>query len=81
MAWIEMIPEEEATGRLKELYAKYTESWGGVDNIMKIHSLNAKSMKTHFDLYAHLMRGRSDLTRAQREMIAIVVSVVNRCHY
>jgi alkylhydroperoxidase family enzyme len=81
MAWIEMIPEEEATGRLKELYAKYTEPWGGVDNIMKIHSLNAKSMQTHFDLYAHLMRGRSDLTRVQREMIAVVVSAVNRCHY
>lgn len=81
MAWIEMIPEEEATGRLKELYDKYTEAWGGVDNIMKIHSLNVKSMQTHFDLYAHLMRGKSDLTRAQREMIAVVVSAVNRCHY
>ena len=81
MAWIEMIPEEEATGRLKELYDKYTEPWGGVDNIMKIHSLNVKSMQTHFDLYTHLMRGRSDLTRIQREMIAVVVSAVNRCHY
>ena len=81
MAWIEMIPEEEATGRLKELYDKYTEPWGSVDNIMKIHSLNVKSMKTHYDLYAHLMRGKSDLTRVQREMIAVVVSAVNRCHY
>jgi alkylhydroperoxidase family enzyme len=81
MAWIEMIPEEEATGRLKELYDKYTEPWGGVDNIMKIHGLNVKSMKTHYDLYAHLMRGKSDLTRVQREMIAVVVSAVNRCHY
>ena len=81
MAWIEMIPEEKATGRLKELYDKYMEPWGGVDNIMKIHSLNVKSMQTHFDLYAHLMRGRSDLTRVQREMIAGVVSAVNRCHY
>ena len=81
MAWIEMIPEAEATGRLKELYDKYTEPWGGVDNIIKIHSLNVKSMQTHFDLYAHLMRGRSDLTRVQREMIAVVVSAVNRCYY
>ena len=81
MAWIEMIPEEEATGRLKELYDKYTEAWGGVDNIMKIHSLNVKSMQTHFGLYAHLMRGKSELTRVQREVIAVVVSAVNRCHY
>ena len=81
MAWIEMVPEEEAEGYLKELYAQYTEPWGGVDNIMKIHSLNPKSMKTHFDFYAHLMRGRSDLSKVQREMIAIVTSVTNHCHY
>lgn len=81
MAWIEVIDEEEAVGRLKELYQKYEEPWGGVDGILKIHSLNVKSMQTHYDLYAHLMRGRSDLSRIQREMIAVVVSAVNRCHY
>lgn len=81
MAWIDMIPETEATGRLKDLYEKYTEPWGGVDNILKIHSLNPRSMDAHFALYATVMRGRSDLTREQREMIAIVSSVANQCHY
>ncbi len=81
MAWIHMIPEAEATGRLKELYEKFTEPWGGVDNILKIHSLNPRSMDAHFALYATVMRGRSDLTREQREMIAIVSSAANRCHY
>ncbi len=81
MAWIRVIPEDEAEGRLLSLYEQYREPWGGVDNIIKIHSLNAKSMKTHFDLYAHLMRGRSELSRAQREMIGVVVSALNECHY
>jgi uncharacterized peroxidase-related enzyme len=81
MAWITIIQEGEATGRLKALYEKYEEPWGGVDEILKIHSLNVKSMQTHYELYAHLMRGRSQLSRAQREMIAVVVSAVNRCHY
>ena len=81
MAWIKIIREEEATGRLKELYDKYTEPWGGVDNILKIHSLNVKSMETHYKLYAHLMRGRSELSKVQREMIAVVASAANRCHY
>jgi alkylhydroperoxidase family enzyme len=81
MAWIEVIPEEKATGRLKKLYQRYREPWGGVDSIIAIHSLNAKSMQTHYDLYAHLMRGRSDLSRIQREMIAVVVSAVNHCYY
>jgi len=81
MAWIDVIPEGEARGRLKELYDKYTEAWGGVDNIIKIHSLNAKSMQVHYELYAHLMRGPSDLSKVQREMIAVVVSAINKCHY
>ena len=81
MAWIKVIKETEAGGILKEYYQKYSEPWGGVDNIIKIHSLNPKSMKTHYDLYAHLMRGRSELTRAQREMIAVTASAANHCHY
>lgn len=81
MAWIKMVPEEEADGKLKELYQKYKEPWGGVDHIIKIHSLNPKSMQTHYDLYAHLMRGRSPLSRVQREMIAVVSSSLNRCRY
>src|SRR5207244_9587976 len=31
--------------------------------------------------YDELMRGESGLSKAQREMIAVVVSVTNRCHY
>ncbi|HEY53098.1 MAG TPA: peroxidase [Caldilineae bacterium] len=81
MAWIHIIPEHEATGKLKEMYDRLTEPWGGVDNIMKIHSLNPRSLWAHFELYKWLMRGRSELTRMQREMIAVVVSSVNQCHY
>ena len=33
----------------------------GVDNIMKIHSLNPTSLINHFDLYKTLMRGKSEL--------------------
>ncbi len=81
MAWIKVISEEEATGRLQELYAKLVEPWGGVDNIMKIHSLNVPSLDAHFQIYKTLMRGRSGLSRIQREMIAVVASAANRCRY
>ncbi len=81
MAWIKMIREGEATGELKTLYQKLIEPWGGVDNILKIHSLNPPSLAGHFEFYNTLMRGRSDLTRVQREMIAVVVSALNRCQY
>ena len=81
MAWIRVIDEGDAEGWLAELYRRYREPDGGVDNILKIHSLSPRSMKAHFDFYALLMRGRSELSRAQREMIAVVVSAINQCHY
>ena len=81
MAWIHVIDEDEASGRLKQLYKKYEDPSGGVDNILKIHSLNPRSLEAHFDLYATVMRGKSDLSLAQREMIAVVSSSVNKCHY
>lgn len=81
MAWIRTIDEDDAEGPLARLYARMVEPWGGVDNIMKIHSLNPPSLAAHFEIYKTLMRGRSPLSRVQREMIAVVVSAANRCHY
>ena len=81
MAWIQTIDEDDAQGKLEKLYARMMEPWGGVDNILKIHSLNPPSLGGHFELYKTLMRGRSPLTRIQREMIGVVVSATNQCHY
>ena len=81
MAWINMIDEAEAEGALADMYSKLIEPWGGVDNIMKIHSLNVPSLVGHFELYKTLMRGKSELSRVQREMIAVVVSALNHCRY
>ena len=81
MAWIRMIDEQEADGKLREMYRRMKEPDGSVDNILKIHSLNPDSLQGHFEFYRSLMRGRSPLTRTQREMIAVTVSAANRCHY
>lgn len=81
MAWIKVIKEDEAQNSLKEFYEKHTTPAGIVDNILKIHSLNPPSLEGHYQFYRILMFGKSDLSRAQREMIAMVVSVTNQCHY
>ena len=81
MAWIEVIKENEAKDSLKESYDKLMTPEGMVDNILKIHSLNPLSLEGHYVFYRTLMYGKSELSRAQREMIAVVVSVANRCHY
>lgn len=81
MALIPYVAYEEAQGLLGELYEKYGGRRRQIDNIIRIHSLNPRSMRDHMELYAHLMRGPSPLTRVQREMIAIVVSAQNDCFY
>ena len=81
MAWIRVIPPPEASGELAENYGRMHEQDGSVDNILTIHSLNPASLRAHFDLYKVSMYGPSELSRSQREMIAVVVSSVNRCHY
>ena len=54
---------------------------GHVANILAVHSLNPAALGAHFDLYRTLMFGRSELKRSLREMIAVVVSKTNECHY
>ena len=81
MAFIPYVREEEASSELKELYQRYRGGWGGVDYILKIHSLDPHSMETHYELYHHLMRGPGPLSRRQREMIAVTVSSLNHCFY
>ena len=38
-------------------------------------------MRLHYDLYVALMHRPSPLSRKQREMVAVVVSATNGCHY
>ncbi len=81
MAFIRYIEEHEASPELRELYDRYRDRVGHVDNILRIHGHNPASLAGHYELYATLMRGRSDLSRVQRELIAVVVSAINECHY
>ncbi len=81
-AWIEIIPEDQAEGLLKTLYDQERDRRVGVvDNILKVHSLRPETLRAHADLYHTVMHGPSGLTHAEREMIAVVVSALNRCHY
>lgn len=82
MAWIKEIEVNEASGKLKELYTRITvRTKGNVANILKVHSLHPEVMEAHLNLYETIMFGESGLSRAQREMIAVVVSNSNKCHY
>lgn len=81
VAHIRYINDGEATGQLQELYDRFRDPAGQVDNILRIHGANPPSLLAHFQLYHTLMKGASPLSRSQREMIAVVVSAINECHY
>ncbi len=51
------------------------------DNIIQIHGVHSKVLRMHHDLYRELMYKPGPLSRVQREMIAVVVSATNGCHY
>ena len=81
MSWINEVDVSEADGKLAEMYAALIKQRGKVSNILKVHSLNPEAMGNHLDLYMTLMFGKSGLSRAEREAIAVVVSANNDCEY
>lgn len=72
MAFIQYVPEDQipAEDRVSD-----------TDNILRIHGVHSRIMRLHYDFYLELMHRRGPLSRVQRELIAVVVSAANGCHY
>jgi len=81
MAWIKTISEQEAAGTLKQMYESLRERRGIVPNIMQSLSLKPEMLSAVARLFMTGTFGASNLSRVQEEMIATVVSALNRCHY
>jgi alkylhydroperoxidase family enzyme len=81
MPWIKQIPVEEATGLLKSQFDAALKRAGRVWHIVHIMSLNPPTLRDSIKFYSTTMMGNSPLTRVQREMLAVVVSFENHCHY
>lgn len=81
MAFIKIIEPEEATGDLKTEYDAAIKRAGKVFNILKVQSLNPATLRASMQLYSTTVHGASGLTRAEREMLATVVSRANDCFY
>jgi len=82
VAWIDTIREDEWEDQLSELYGTLvSREHDRVDNIMQIHSLDPKAMEGHFGVYNAAMSGTKTLRKVERELIALVVSDINDCHY
>ena len=81
MPYVKTIPYEEATGELKAVYDQMLETRGAIPNVHAVSGIRPQIVKTLGAHIGSVMRSESGLTPAEREMIATVVSAVNKCQY
>ena len=81
MPHIRLIDVDEATGLLAEEYDAAIERAGKVFNIVKAMSLRPGVLRASMALYREIMFGPSQLSRQERELLAVVVSNANACVY
>ena len=81
VSWIKIIPLDEAEGDVARAYAVAGASRGRVSNILAVHGVRPKVLEAHLALYRDVMFGESELSRAERETVAVAVSSANGCFY
>jgi hypothetical protein len=96
MTWIKTVAAAEAQGALCEsyeaVYAYLPEEYktevpalqrpdGSADSIVAAHSLIPEALRHALSTHGVLIDEKLPLSRRQHEMIATVVSALNRCFY
>jgi uncharacterized peroxidase-related enzyme len=81
MAYVRKIDPKDADGILRRVFNARMKAAGRLWEIVAVQSLNAESLRDCMRVYGQIMYGDSHLTREEREMIAVVTSQVNECHY
>ena len=81
MTWIRTVPEEEATGPLKELYKRNIARLGRVGNIVKAGSIRPDVLVKQQAFTHAVTFGGSGLGRRKEELIATMISGLLKCRY
>jgi len=81
MPWIRTVKPPEARGLLKEVYDKLLAQRGSVPGVIEIVSLKPRYLALWQQVTEETRSEDWKLTRAQREMIALVTSALCRCRY
>lgn len=71
-------PLPEATQKYFDLCE---EKIGFVPNVLRSYAHNIDKLNAFTAMYNDLMLGESGLSKLEREMIAVVVSSINKCYY
>ena len=83
MAVVKLIPEEEATGKVKEIYDEIKAELGidFVPNLYKAMAANPAYLEANRVKEKAIMSESTRLDPLTKEVIAVAVSAVNACHY
>jgi uncharacterized peroxidase-related enzyme len=81
VTWLRVPDEADLPPDVQALFAAPREKLGFVPNVLRLFALRPSHLIRWNDHYEELMKGESGLTKAEREMIAVVVSVANECRY
>lgn len=73
--------DDELPGNLQSLFRKAREKLGFVPNVFRQYAYRPERFSAWFAHYLPLHDPTENLGAADREMIAVVVSAVNRCTY
>ncbi|SDW15554.1 peroxidase-related enzyme [Roseicitreum antarcticum] len=71
-------PLPDATARFFDICV---EKLGFIPNVLRAYAFDIEKLNAFSAMYNDLMLGDSALTKLEREMIAVVVSSINRCWY
>jgi alkylhydroperoxidase family enzyme len=83
MASINMISEEEATGKVKEIYDEIKSQLeiDFVPNLYKTMAPNPDYLEANWSRVKTIMVNEGHLNRLTKEIIAVAISAVNGCDY
>ena len=81
MAFIKLFKFEESSGLLKKEYEKGMRRAGRIWNVLTIQSQTPEILKNSMNLYGSTMFGKSNSSRFDSELLAVVTSISNECEY
>ena len=81
MAWIRIVSPEEASPEVLEIYDEIRDPGGRLSPALQVVGLNPKALRSLNRLNRAVTFGGSRLGRKHEEILSVVVSARNGCHY
>lgn len=81
ISWFPIPSEDDLPEDLRGLFRKAREKIGFVPNVFRVYSFRPERLGAWFGHYKQLHEPTDNLSAAEREMIAVAVSMANGCLY